>query len=337
MNNGLVRTAGPRDLRSLPKAHLHLHLEGAMRPATLHELADRNGLPPPSLVGDGSFERFDQLYRAACSVLRGPDDLARIVREVVEDAAAAGAVWVELSELLTARQAERLGLPHEQAVLEVLLDAAARAERDTGVGVGLLLTARRDLPAEDALSLAHLAAWGAGRGVVGFGLAGTEAGYPPDPFARAFAVARGAGLVSAPHAVEHAGAPSVRGALDALGAQRIQHGVRAVEDPWLVERLAHDGICLDVCPTSNVHLKVISSLEQHPLPALLAAGVPVSLNADDPLFFGSGLLEEYELTRTMLGLDDRALADVASCSIRASGAPDHIKAAALAGVEHWAD
>jgi adenosine deaminase len=198
-----------------------------------------------------------------------------------------------------------------------------------------MVSANRGRPPEEALALARLAARYAGQGVVGFGLAGNEARGAPEPYAEAFAVARAAGLISAPHAGEHAGPASVRGALDALGARRIQHGVRAVEEPALLERLAREEVCLDVCPTSNLALRVVGRLEEHPLPALLAAGVRVSLNADDPLFFGAGLLDEYTLARTALGLDDAALAGIAACSIRASGAPQATRSAALAGIRRW--
>jgi len=129
----------------------------------------------------------------------------------------------------------------------------------------------------------------------------------------------------------------VIGALDALHADRIQHGVRSIEDPELVKRLADEGICLDVCPSSNVLLSVVPSIEDHPLPALLAAGVRCSLNADDPLLFGPGLLEEYELCRTVLDLDDEQLAAVARASIEASGASDDLQATAVAGVAAWLD
>ncbi len=323
-----------RDLRTLPKAHLHVHLEGAMRPETLAELSERHGLPEP-LQPDGSFSRFIQLYRAACEGLRAVDDLVRLVREVAEDAAAAGAVWVEPATWLTPSAAARVGVRDEEAMLEVLVDAATRAARETHVGVGLMLSANRVQPPTDAVGLAHLAARHAGRGVVAFGLADDETRAPPEPFAAAFGIARAAGLISAPHAGEHGGPDSVRGALDALGARRIEHGVRAAEEPALLDRLAAEEVCLDVCPTSNVQLHVVASYADHPLQTLLDAGVQVSLNADDPLFFGSGLLEEYELARHTFGLDDAALARIAACSIRASGAPESVKVAAFANIEHW--
>ncbi|TVT47102.1 adenosine deaminase family protein, partial [Amycolatopsis rhizosphaerae] len=182
---------------------------------------------------------------------------------------------------------------------------------------------------------AELAAAEAGTGIVSFGLANDEALFPPEPFDRAFAIAREASLISAPHAGELAGPDSVRGALDVLHAQRIGHGVRAVEDPELLHRLADSDVCLDVCPTSNLMLSVVQSLAEHPLPRLIEAGVRCSINGDDPLLFGPGLLEEYELSRTTLGLTDENLAWVARCSIEASGAPKALTADAIARIDAW--
>ncbi len=223
-----------RDVRALPKGHLHLHLEGAMRPATLAELAERDGVTVPAVDSFSSFETFMQLYMAACDVLRTPDDVARLVREVVEDAAAAGAIWVEPATY--PRRHAQLG--SEEAVLEIMLDAARSAEAATGVGVGFVVTADRSQGVADAMRQAQVAARYAGRGVVAFGLAADESRYPPEPFAEPFALARRAGLISAPHAGELSGPASVRGALAALRADRLAHGVRAVEDPELVRELA---------------------------------------------------------------------------------------------------
>jgi len=321
-----------RDLGALPKAHLHLHLEGAMRPSTLAELADRYGIAMPVVSGFGSFTAFADMYVGACEVLRTADDLVRLINEVVDDAAQAGAVWIEPA-FYQPRYRDRLGT--DEQILELFLDAIAAAGRRTGVGVGLMVAADRTVDPAEATAQARLAARYAEAGVVSFGLANDEAVGPPEPFAEAYAIARQAGLLATPHAGELAGPESVLGALDALGADRIQHGVRAVEDPSLVARLADEGTCLDVCPTSNVLLAVVPSLDAHPLPALLAAGVRCSVNADDPLLFGPGLLEEYELCRDQFGFDDVTLAGIAATSIEASGASPEQKAAGLAGVEAW--
>jgi adenosine deaminase len=325
-------TTTARPLASLPKAHLHLHLEGAMRPSTLAELCRSQGTALPVISARyGTFADFQELYLEARHSLRTVDLLVRLVGEVVADAAADGAVWIEPAVHLPGHR----GLGTDAEVLDILVDAGRRATEATGVGVGWLLSSDRTLPPELALDQATLAAAHAGDGVVSFGLANDEAAGAPEPFGPAFAVARAAGIISAPHAGEHGGPDSVRGALDALGADRIQHGVRCVEDSGLVGRLADEQICLDVCPTSNVALSVVPALQSHPLPRLLDAGVPCSINADDPLLFGVGLLDEYIVCRDSLGLDDSALASCARASVEHSGAPPEVKAAAVKGIDDW--
>jgi adenosine deaminase len=321
-----------RDLRALPKGHLHLHLEGAMRPSTLSELADRAGIPVPEIRGYGSFTAFSDTYFAACQVLQTPDDFARLVYEVVEDSALDGAVWVEPS-FYAPNHRNRFGTDEE--IMDMVLDAAASAADTLGVGVGVMVAADRTTEPSVAVAQARIAASRAGAGVVSFGLANDEAIGPPEPYAEAFAIAKEAGLLSAPHAGELAGPVSVWGALDTLDPDRLQHGVRAIEDPELVKRLADSDIVLDVCPTSNVLLSVYPSLAEHPLPQLLDAGIRCSLNGDDPLLFGPGMLAEYELVRTEMGLDDSAMAAIARASIDGSGAPDELKASARLGIDDW--
>jgi adenosine deaminase len=260
------------------------------------------------------------------------DDMRRLIFEVVEDAALAGAVYIEPSTYLPHHR-QRLG--GDTQLLEIMLEALSDASTTYGVGTGLMLAADRTLDPADAVVQATLAAAYAGRGVVSFGLANDETSFPPEPFAEAFRIARQAGLLSTPHAGELAGPASILGALDVLGADRIQHGVRAVEDEDLVKRLADSPVCLDVCPTSNIMLSVFPSLAAHPLPSLLDAGVRCSINGDDPLLFGPGLLEEYELCRTGLGLSDESLAIMARCSLEASGAAEGLKRDALAGIDRW--
>ena len=320
-----------RDLLALPKAHLHLHLEGAMRPSTLVELAAQAGITAPDVESATTFADFMDLYRAACEVLAGPDELFRLFREVAEDAAASGAVWVE-PHVDSGLHAGRLGTDDE--VFELFLEASAAAAAATGVGMGLVVSADRTLDPAIGLEQARRAARATGRGVVAFGLANDEA-HPPEPFAPAFAVAREAGLISAPHAGELLGPASVRGALDALRPDRLGHGVRAAEDPELLRRLVAEDVCCDVCPTSNLRLGLYPSIEVHPLTTLIGAGVAVTLNGDDPLMFGSSLVGEYELARTGLGLGDEALARIATTSIERSGMPEASKREALAGVKAW--
>ncbi|MFJ4963790.1 adenosine deaminase [Streptomyces sp. NPDC088729] len=322
----------PRDLALLPKAHLHLHLEGSMRPGTLADLATAAGVPAPDVRRYTTFAEFGARYTAAVDLVRTEAQLRRVMREVVEDAAADGAVWVEPSVNPRAHR-DRLGPP--AYVLDLLLDEARTTADRLGVGCGLMVTAQRHLPPEDAVALALLAASRAKAGVVAFGLATDEARYPPGPFARAFAIAREAGLISAPHAGELAGEASILGAVRDLGADRIGHGVRAVDSPGLMAELAARGTVLDVCPTSNVSLGVVSALPDHPLPRLIEAGVRCTLGADDSLLFGAGLLDEYRSARDVLGLDDARLSDIARWSLEASGAPRGTVADAVGAVGAW--
>jgi adenosine deaminase len=303
-----------------------------MRRTTLRELCERSQTEVPIVSSYGSFAAFEDTYMAACDVLRSEGDLRRLVTEVVEDAALDGAVWVEPAIYLPHHR-RRIG--SDERVIEIILDELRHAAAAAGIGAGLMVAADRTLDPSDAVEQARLAVAYRDQGVVSFGLANDEAAAPPEPFAEAFKIARAGGLISAPHAGEHRGAASVAGALDALGAERIEHGVRAIEDPELVKRLADSDVCLDVCPTSNIMLSVFPSLEAHALPVLLEAGVRCSVNGDDPLLFGPNLLEEYELCRTRMGLEDERLAFMARCSVEASGAPAELKARALAALDRW--
>jgi adenosine deaminase len=327
-----MTNSAPRDLRTLPKGHLHLHLEGSMRPTTLAEMADAAGIPVPEIRGYGSFTAFADTYLAACQVLETPEHFARLVYEVVEDSVLDGAVWVEPS-FYAPHHRNRFG--EDEAIIDMVLDALHAAGEQLGVGVGLMLAGDRTVEPAVAVAQARLAATRADRGVVSFGLANDEAIGAPEPYAEAFAIVKDAGLLSAPHAGELAGPESVWGALQTLHPDRLQHGVRAIEDPELVKRLADSDIVLDVCPTSNLLLSVYPSLAEHPLPQLLDAGIACSLNGDDPLLFGPVLLHEYEVARTEMGLDDAALASVARASITGSGAPDDLKASALRAIDDW--
>ena len=305
-----------------------------MRPDTLVELAGIYGMDVPETRGYGDFTAFSAMYIAATGALRRPDDLARVVREVVEDAAADGAVWVEPS-FVPKLYADRFGGIEE--VLEIVVEAGGVASRATGIGVGFMVAADRTLDPSEATEAAEMAVKFANRGVVSFGLDNDEVLGPPERFAEAFAIARGGGLLSTPHAGELVGPESVVAVLDKLGANRILHGVRAIEDAEIVERLASEDVCLDVCPTSNIALGVSQSYDDHPLGALLDAGVACSVNADDSLLFGPGLLDEYTLCRDVFGFDDQRMAVIAAASIEGSGAAEGSKAAARRDIAIWAN
>jgi len=321
---------------ALPKAHLHLHLVGAMRPATLAELAAEAGVEVPTVVGDvGGWKRFAARYDAASALVRTPDHLRRLVGEIVADEAACGTRWVEITTnpALYAARSPELADPVE--VLACLLDAGRESARKHGVGVGWVVAADRGHSAYEAAELARLAARHAGDGVVGFGLANDERRQPASVFRTAFRIARRAGLVSTPHAGELRGPEEVVDAVELLGARRIGHGVGAAEDPELVRRLADAGVCLEVCPTSNIQLGLFHGVEEHPLPGLVAAGVPVCVNADDPLLCGEALVDELRTCRDVLGIDLAGLGDLAETSIRHAACPEDVRADLLRDLRAW--
>ena len=334
-----------RDVTSLPKAHLHLHFTGAMRHATMLELAVENGVRLPEALtserpmrlaaaDDRGWFRFQRLYDTARSVLQREDDVRRLVSEVAQDERADGSLWLEI-QVDPSGYAARFG--GVTAFVELVLDAAAVASAASGVGIGLVIGANRTRHPLDARTLARLAVQYVDRGVVGFGLANDERRGRAEDFAPAFRIARAAGLASVPHGGELAGAASVLSCLDELGADRIGHGVRSAEDPRVLDRLASAGVTCEVCPASNVALGVYREAEDVPLRTLLAAGVPVALGADDPLLFGSRLAEQYATARVVHGLDDAALAELARMSVRASLAPDDLRITLLSRIDAWAE
>jgi adenosine deaminase len=332
-----------RDLRRLPKAHLHLHFTGAMRHTTLTELADERGvhlpdalrqerLPHMHATDERGWFRFQRLYDIARSVLREPDDLRRLLREVAEDELADGSRWLEIQIDPSGYAARFDGLT---ATMETVLDAARAAADAVGVGIGVVVGANRTRHPLDARTLARLAAQYVDHGVVGLGLANDERRGRAEDFEPAFRIAREAGLAALPHGGELAGPDSVRACLDVLQATRIGHGVRSAEDPGLVARLADRGVTLEVCPGSNVALGVYDRPDDVPLRDLVEAGVPVALGADDPLLFGSRLADQYRTAREVHGFDDHALAELARMSVRGSLAPDADKQAILRDIDTW--
>jgi adenosine deaminase len=322
-----------RSVFALPKAHLHAHLILSARPETTRELAARYGVDLTDAWTFSSLPEF--IVRAALGfeVLRTPDDLARLCREYVEDEAAQGVAYTEPMIGLY-YFAEKFGISPAE-VYEIEYQAFQAASAATGVEVGCMFGILRQDSPEDAVAVARFAAERVGRGAVALGICGDETIGSFEPFRPAFEIAREAGLLAVPHAGETVGPASVREALDLLRPDRIAHGVRAVEDPDLLRRLADEQIACDVCPTSNVLLGVAPSIELHQFPTMLAAGVPVTLNSDDQLYFGSKVGEEYALVRRALGLTDEQLAAIARTSARASGASAATKARMLAGIDAW--
>ncbi|MQW74541.1 adenosine deaminase [Nocardioides sp. dk4132] len=332
-----------RDLHRLPKAHLHLHFTGSMRHTTLLELAERDGIVLPdqlveewpprlSAADEKGWFRFQRLYDVARSVLRTEDDVRRLVREAAEDDVADGGRWLEIQVDPSGYAARFGGIT---AFTDLVLDAVRDASASTGLGIAVVIAANRTRHPLDARTLARLATQYAGRGVVGFGLSNDERRGTTTDFAPAFAIAEHAGLALVPHGGELRGPDHVRTCLDHLHADRLGHGIRAAEDPELLDRIVQAGVALEVCPVSNVALGVYSDLTSVPLPTLLAAGATVALGADDPLLFGSRLAGQYATMRAAHDLSDAQLAELARMSVRASRAPDQVKAGVLAEVDAW--
>ena len=336
----------PRPVTALPKAHLHLHFTGSMRVETVRELAQSHGLRLPDSLTSGyppvlsarderGWFRFQGLYDAARAAVRTEADMRRIVREAALDDAAEGSRWLEIQVDPTSYAPFLGGIT---PALEIVLDEAAAASREGGAPVAVVVAASRIRHPLDARTLARLAAKHAGEGpgtVVGFGLSNDERRGATEEFAPAFEIARRAGLALVPHAGELLGPTAVETTLDAIRPDRIGHGVRSVEDPWVLDKVADAGVALEVCPRSNVALGVYGKAAEVPLRTIVEHGIPVALGADDPLLFGSRLADQYDTARTALGFTDDELAELARGSLRASRAPEAVRKAALADVDAW--
>jgi adenosine deaminase len=309
----------------VPLAELHVHLEGTATPALVERLAARNGMRVPDGVIAGGRYRWDDFldflrtYDGAASTIRTLEDYRDVTLEYLAACAAEGAVYVELTA--SPDHAAGAGLAYE-AMVEGIAVGIAEARAAHGIEAAIVITAVRHLGAERAEAVARQAAAAPHPLVVGFNLAGDEAGHPPGPFARAFELAHDAGLGITVHAGEWAGPESVRAALDLpVPVARLGHGVRAIEDPALVAELAERGTVLEVCPTSNLALGLYPDPAHHPLPRLRAAGVRVTLGSDDPPYWGASIGGEYALARRAWGLDDPALLGITRTALEAAFAP----------------
>jgi len=293
-----------------PKIELHVHLEGTVQPETLLEIARRNDYSLPcstveelrALYEFRDFAHFIEVWVLTTNALRTAEDFRQVVVDYAAEASTHGAIYIEA--IFSPSERVRRGVGWDE-IFGGYCDGAQEARERSGVEVRLTPDIVRGFTLEEAETVVRYAAKYRERGVVGVGLGGLESEYPPEPYEPAFALARAEGLASVPHAGEVAGPSSVRGALEALGADRLRHGIRAVEDPSLVRELAGRGTVLDVCPISNLRTKVVPRLEEHPLPALVAAGVPCSISTDDPAMFGTDLTGDYDAASS-LGLDPRS-------------------------------
>ncbi|ONI70798.1 adenosine deaminase [Actinosynnema sp. ALI-1.44] len=314
------------DLRQLPKANLHLHLTGSMRPETLVELAAVHGLslPPPFPMGEAHpWEAFQTRYDTARAAIRSTDDLHRVVTEAIDDNLADGCTWLEI-QLDPTSYAPLLG--GFEPVIETALDAM------DGKPCGLIVASSWARSGEHATELARLAT--RYTKVVGFGLSNDERrGSVPD-FVEAFRIATDAGLISVPHGGFYTESWHVRACVDQLGARRIGHGLTAMRDERTVRHLADRQVALEVCPTSYPPLGV-ASYESLPIGDLLNAGVPVALASDDPLLFGAGVVAQYVIAREVIGLSDKQLAAIATHSIKVSAAPEDVRRNTVEAIESW--
>lgn len=318
-------------IRDMPKVELHVHLEGSIRPATLLTLAGRNriALPVSDLEGLRAFyhftdfDHFIQVYMTISKCLKTPDDFELVAYEHGAGMARQKIRYAEVT-FTPHTSVVNTGLPFDE-VLAGLNQGRARAAADFGVEFRWVLDIVRDDPG----SRHQVAEWAVGamdRGVVGFGLGGTERGHPAGWFADAYTLARQAGLHSVPHAGEVAGPESVWSAIRLLGAERIGHGVRCIEDPSLVEYLRQQQIPLEVCPTSNLCLGVYPSYEQHPVRWLWEQGLYVTVNSDDPAMFNTDLVGEYGALAGRLGFSAAELEQLSLNALRASFLPPERKA-----------
>jgi adenosine deaminase len=322
-------------IRRMPKAEIHVHLEGSVRPATLLELARRNGVRPPAADEAGlreffrfrDFPHFIEVYIAVCSCLRTPDDFATIVLELGEDAAAQNIRYLEI-HFNPETNVRKRGLDFHQ-MLAGMNRGRAEARERWGVEMRWIADGVRDSetsPYSVTQTVDWITALSADDGVVALGLGGNEVGYPPTPFVRDFARARAAGLHTVAHAGETTGHATICDSLDFLGVERIGHGVRAIDNPVLVERLARDRVPLELCPTSNLCTGVVSSFADHPFPAFDEAGVPVTVNSDDPPLFGTTLTDEFLVLARHWGYDADGIQRIALNAVDAAFLSEEEKA-----------
>jgi adenosine deaminase len=315
----------------IPKVELHVHLEGSMRPDVLLDLARRNhvSLPAADLAGlrewfrFRDFDHFVEIYLTCSRCLRAPEDFRALTADVLAEQARQNIVYTEAHFTIQTH----LGNGADgEAVRQAIADAVAEAERDLGVTLRLIPDIVRNVSVEAADKTIEWALADTTGLVVAVGLAGIENGYPNEPFREHFDAARKAGLKVVAHAGEHGGPESIRSVLKVVGPDRLDHGVRAIEDPALVRELVERQLPLDVCPSSNVCLGVYPDLAGHSFDRLRRAGAAVNVNTDDPPFFDTDLATEYtRLARTFgYGADD--LAGFSLAALAASFLPEARKA-----------
>ncbi|MEO0411038.1 MAG: adenosine deaminase [Pseudomonadota bacterium] len=325
-------------ITTLPKAELHCHLEGTIAPGVAQRLAARHGMDisaaikPDGTYNWSDFGDFLNIYDVIAECVRTPEDYYDVMMDYYRTAAAAGMVYGEM--FISSDHPEKVGISYD-TFMDTLNAAADRIEADYGIIIRFVLHVVRHYGVEGARAVAELAQTNPKRRVTGFGIAGDEAHLDHKEFAFAFDAARGAGLRCTAHAGEHLGPESVRSAITHLKAERIGHGVRAAEDESLLALLKDQGITLEVCPSSNVCLGVAPTIEAHPLGKLHRAGVPITINSDDPPFFFTHIGREYDLAAQHHGFSAAALLDVTRHAIKAGFCEDDVKTSCLSRIDAW--
>jgi aminodeoxyfutalosine deaminase len=328
-------------IAGLPKAELHVHHVGSASPRIVAELAARHegatAVPAdPAALADyfafRDFRHFIDVYLSVVDLIRDDEDVRTLTYEVARELARQRVRYAELT--ITPYSSVKRGIP--APAFCAAIEDARRAARDE---FAIDLRWCFDIPGEAGLPAAEetlrVALEEQPDGLISFGLGGPEIGVPRPQFQPVFDRARAAGLRSVPHAGETTGPQTIWESLDLLGAERIGHGISAAQDPVLMAHLADRGIPLEVCPTSNVRTRAVASLDEHPLPTLVAAGVPVSINSDDPPMFGTTLEEEYAVAARLLDLDTKGVADLARAAVRHSFLEPTGKAALLTEIDDY--
>ncbi|MDX1643813.1 MAG: adenosine deaminase [Thermoanaerobaculia bacterium] len=308
--------------RELPKIELHVHLEGSIRPRTLLTLARRRGVELPADDEAGlarwfafrDFDHFVDIYLTCSRCLRDPEDFQLVVRDFLAEQARQNVLHSEVHFTIGTHLAN--GVAGDE-VADAVWQGIEAGERELGVSMRLIPDIVRNADMSHADATVEWALESRRFGVVALGLSGSEE-WPTEPFREHFAAARQEGLHVVAHAGEQAGPASIRSALAVCGPERIGHGISAVEDPTLLAELAEAGIPLEICPTSNVALGFVESVEAHPFDRLRRAGVPLSVNSDDPPFFGTTLSDEYRRLAEAFGYDRSTLAELARAALEQS-------------------
>lgn len=325
------------NIPAVPKAELHVHLEGTMLPSLARTLAERHDLPiPEAIFGPGEtfvysdFLDFMHAYDQACQVIRTGADYRTITYDYLRRSAAQGSIYVEMT--LSPDHAALSGIDYPD-LMDNIVAAIDDARRDFAIEGRILIGCVRHFGVDACMRVVDQAIAESHPYVVGISLAGDEVGFPPGLFKKVFARADHCNLGCSAHAGETAGPSSVWEAINQLPVSRIGHGVRAVEDPILLTALHQRHIALEVCPGSNIALKIYPSLQQHPWPTLQQAGLLLSLNSDDPPYFATSLGQEYATAQEYFQLNDAALIQVTQMAIASAFVDSETRRRLLASVD----